>query len=80
MVVDGGRSVAEVARKLGVNENMLYRWKRQYVEDSEYAFPGKGRMKALEEAVGRLEREFADVREERDILKKALTIFSKGPG
>ncbi len=79
LVVEGGRSVAAVARNLGVNENLLHRWKRQYLEDTEYAFPGKGRLKPPEEAVRRLQRELADVREERDILKKALAIFSKGP-
>ncbi len=79
LVVEGGRSVAAVARNLGVNENLLHRWKRQYLEDTEHAFPGKGRLKPPEEAVRRLQRELADVREERDILKKALAIFSKGP-
>jgi len=79
LVAEGGRSVAEVARNLGVNENLLHRWKRQYLEDTEHAFPGKGRLKPPEEAVRRLQRELADVREERDILKKALAIFSKGP-
>ena len=79
LVTEGGRSVAEAARNLGIHENLLWKWKREYLEDSEHAFPGKGRLKPQDEAVRRLQRELADVREERDILKKALAIFSKGP-
>jgi transposase len=79
LVTEGGRTVAEAARNLGIHENLLHKWKQRYGEDREHAFPGKGRLKAPEEALRKLQRELADVREERDILKKALAIFSKGP-
>jgi len=79
LVTEGGRSVAETARNLGIHENLLHKWKKQYEEDTEHAFPGKGRLKPQDEALRRVQRELADVREERDILKKALAIFSKGP-
>jgi transposase len=79
VVTEGGRKVAEAARNLGVHENLLHKWKKQYEEDTDHAFPGKGRLKPPDEALRRLQRELADVREERDILKKALAIFSKGP-
>ena len=79
LVTGGGRGIAEVARNLGIHENLLHKWKKQYLEDTEHAFPGKGRLKTPEEALRKLQRELADVREERDILKKALAIFSKGP-
>jgi len=79
LVTEGGRTVAEAARNLGIHENLLHKWKKQYLEDSEQAFPGKGRLKPGDESLRRLQRELADVREERDILKKALAIFSKGP-
>jgi len=79
LVTEGGRSVAEAARNLGIHENLLHKWKKQYLEDTEHAFPGKGHLKPQDEAVRRLQRQLADVREERDILKKALAIFSKGP-
>jgi transposase len=79
LVTEGGRTVAEAARNLGIHENLLHKWKKQYEEDSEHAFPGKGRLKPQDEALRKLQRELADVREERDILKKALAIFSKGP-
>jgi transposase len=79
LVTDEGRPVAVVARNLGIHENLLHKWKKQYAEDPPYAFPGKGHLKEPDEEMRRLRKELADVREERDILKKALAIFSKGP-
>jgi transposase len=79
LVTGGGRAVAEVARNLGIHENLLYKWREKYTEDIAHAFPGKGRLKPTEEEVRRMRRELADVTQERDILKKALAIFSKEP-
>ena len=79
LVTEGGRGVAEVARNLGIHENLLYKWKEKYTEDMAHAFPGKGRLKPAEEELRRMKRELADVTQERDILKKALAIFSKEP-
>jgi len=79
LVIGGGRAVAEVARNLGIHENLLYKWREKYTEDIAHAFPGKGRLKPAEEEVRRMRRELADVTQERDILKKALAIFSKEP-
>ncbi len=55
---------------------MLRRWKRQVEEDGEQAFPGHGRLKADDEQLRQLLRENQRLREERDILKKAVAIFS----
>jgi transposase len=82
LVTGGGRGVAgvaEVARNLGIHENLLYKWKEKYTEDMAHAFPGKGRLKPAEEELRRTKRELANVTQERDILKKALAIFSKEP-
>ena len=79
LVTGGGRSVAEVARNLGIHENLLYKWREKYTEDIAHAFPGKGRLKPAEEELRRMKRELANVTQERDILKKALAIFSKEP-
>jgi transposase len=79
LVTEGGRAVAEVARNLGIHENLLYKWREKYTEDIAHAFPGKGRLKPAEEELRRMKRELADVTQERDILKKALAIFSKEP-
>jgi transposase len=79
LVTEGGRGVAEAARNLGIHENLLYKWREKYTEDIAHAFPGKGRLKPAEEELRRMKRELADVTQERDILKKALAIFSKEP-
>ncbi len=71
------KSVAEVAGDLGVPENRLYQWRKVMAADGTAAFPGKGRLKPLEEENRQLRRELAGVTEERDILKKALAVFSR---
>lgn len=78
MVVEGGLRVSEVARDLDLRPNMLRRWQREFEADQRQSFPGQGHLKPDEEEVRRLRRELERVREERDILKKALAIFS-GP-
>ena len=73
------QSVAEIGSELGVSPKTLYRWRQELARDGEQAFPGKGRLKADDEYVRRLERELKRVKQERDILKKAVSIFSRGP-
>ena len=75
-VVQHGRPVSEVADSLGVNRNMLTRWKTQFLEEGALAFPGQGRRNELEEENRRLRRELAIARQERDILKKAAAYFA----
>jgi transposase len=79
LVTQGGRSVVEVAKDLGIHENLLYNWRRKYLDDTAHSFPGKGHLKPADEEMRRLKKELLDVKEERDILKKALAIFSKHP-
>jgi transposase len=79
LVLEGGRGVREVCRELGIHENLLHRWKGEYQGDQEHAFPGKGHMKPHEEELMRLKRKVMDLEQEREILKKALAIFSKHP-
>lgn len=77
LVTDRGQSVKKVAENLGIHPNVLSRWKREYLKDGKDAFPGKGHLRPEEEELMRLRRENADLIEERDILKKALGIFSR---
>jgi transposase len=79
LVTEGGRQVTEVARSLGIHENMLHTWKRKHREDPSGSFPGKGHLEPQEEELRRLQRENAALKEDREILKKALAIFSKHP-
>jgi len=77
LVLENGKPVPEVAEHLGIYRGLLYKWIRDYKEDPDNSFPGKGKLKPEDERIRQLERELADVREERDILKKAVAIFSK---
>ncbi len=73
MVTEGGHKASEVARSLGIHENQLYNWKRKFSDHGDKAFPGKGHLTEL----AALRRKLRDVEMERDILKKAVGIFSK---
>lgn len=77
--LEAGRTVSEVAEDLGISENMLWRWRKQYREAPVHAFPGNGRVNREEQEMRGLRQHLADVTMERDILKKALAIFSKTP-
>jgi len=72
LVTEGGLSVAQAARDLGIGESVLSRWKKQFEEDPEQAFPGKGRMHPKDEELHHLRRELAIARQERDILKNTM--------
>ncbi len=73
MVTEGGHKASEVARSLGINPAQLYSWKHKFGDQGEKAFPGKGHLTEL----AALRRKLRDVEMERDILKKAVGIFSK---
>jgi len=68
-------SVTEVARELGINENMLWKWKKELKVNPENAFTGKGTPE--QEEIKRLKKELYEVTMQREILKKDITIFSK---
>jgi len=79
LVIEEGRKASEVERNLGIGVSTVSRWIREFKENPEYAFPGKGRLKEPDEEIRSLKRELERVKRERDILKKAITIFSKEP-
>ncbi len=62
LVVDQGRSVADVAKSLGVCSSVLHAWKKKYVADGAAAIPGHGRLKPDDEEIRKLKRELAQVR------------------
>lgn len=71
------KSVEEISEEMGIHSRNLYRWRKAYEEKGEEAFPGKGYQSSAEEEIRKLRKELADTREERDILKKAISIFSR---
>lgn len=77
LVYNRGGKVTEVANSLGIHPNILQRWMREYNDDPGYSFPGNGRLRTPDEEIHQLKNKLRDVEEERDILKKALAIFSK---
>ena len=76
LATQGDRPVAAVARDLGIGENLLHRWKQQFTDQQEIAFVGTGNLTPEQAELRRLRRELTDVTEERDILKKAISVFS----
>lgn len=76
MSEEDGRPVAEVARQLGIHPNNLYKWRELFGQKGAEAFPGKGKLSSSDEELRRLQRENLRLREEREILKKALVFFS----
>ena len=77
LITEKGYSIAEASRNLGVDYSVLRRWKQQLSSDPNNAFPGKGKLKAKDEELRRLKRDLDRVKEERDILKKALAYFAE---
>ena len=76
LYLESGRSYRQIARELGIPESSLVGWVKAYKLDKTEAFPGRGHAKPSDEELVQLRKELAIAREERDILKKALGIFS----
>lgn len=77
LVTTGDNSVTQIAEDLGIHPNTLYKWTRQYSDKPQDAFPGTGHMTPDAEMIRQLKRENDRLKMERDILKKAMAIFSK---
>jgi len=71
-----GKSASQIERDLGIGSGCLGRWKREFAAEGEHAFPGHGRLTPDQEHIRQLKRENKILRQERDILKKAVAIFS----
>ena len=68
-------NIRELADELGIDPGLIYAWRSKYKKQPQQPFPGKGIPNQTPE-----EKELADVRMERDILKKAMGIFTKKNG
>jgi transposase len=74
-----GASVLKVAKDLGVSSHSLYAWQKASKEQGKLAFPGHGKvaLSAEQEENRRLKKELELVKQERDILKKAVGFFAR---
>ena len=75
-------NIVELANELKIRPELLYRWRSEFASCEGASFPGNGNKKQTEEQkeIARLQKELADIKMERDILKKAVGIFSKSDG
>ena len=77
LVRSSNKSQAQIVRDLGIADSTLHQWCKQFSEHGEQAFPGSGHQTPQEEEMRHLRRENELLRQERDILKKAIGIFSR---
>ena len=71
-----GVSCRQIALEVGINPNLLTRWKREAEPAADKAFSGSGSPR--DEEVAHLKREVARLKKERDFLREAATFFAKG--
>ena len=72
-------NISELARELGIKVTLLYKWRKEQEKFGEGSFPGNGNLNLTpeQEKIRLLEKQLKDAELERDILKKAISIFSK---
>jgi len=77
--LDESQTIKELSDRFGVSKNSIYNWRKQYLKNKEASFPGKGNktMTDSERKIYELEKELRETKLERDILKKAVGIFSR---
>ena len=76
LIRESGRPVAQVARELGISDNVLYRWR---TEQQQVESQGRTRqaVRAEQDELTRLTRENETLRKERDFLKRAAAFFAR---
>jgi transposase len=77
LVESSDKPLSQIARDLGINPNMLGRWRKEFREGKKTAFPGQGNPR--DEEIARLKKELRQVKQERDFLKEAAAYFAKDP-
>lgn len=78
LVEEEGQSCSDVERNLGIGKGTVSRWVREKRNQGEDAFCGSGNTRPSEKEFKQMQKDLERLRRERDILKKAMAIFSKG--
>ncbi len=76
-LLKSGKKITEVSKSLGIEYWLLSRWKIAYLKSGKKAFAGKPDFTPEQLEIKRLKKELEDAKMEKDILKKAMAIFSK---
>ncbi len=79
LVESGDRSLNAIADSLGIPNSTLRQWHQKYLKKAD-SYAGKDALSPQEVEIQQLRKDLADARLERDILKKAVAIFSKPQG
>ena len=76
------KDLRTLAEELDIKSDLLYRWRREALGPVGTCFPGQGNPKLTDEEkeIAKLKKELREAQLERDILKKAVSIFSKSDG
>ena len=76
------QNIRELAFEYEIRPELIYRWRSEFATLEGASFPGNGNKKMSEEEseIAHLKKELSEIRMERDILKKAVGIFSKSDG
>ncbi|CRZ33887.1 transposase-like protein [Herbinix hemicellulosilytica] len=77
LCLEGDKSIAQVAKELGLAYNTLHRWVKEYKESNGTSFVGSGNIKPQNQEIIELRRRNQELEEELAILKKALGIFTR---
>ena len=77
MVASGERSIPQLERDLGITPGLIYKWRDRYQVEQSNGSLRPSQERAAEAEIRRLKRELAIVKQERDILKKAIRVFSR---
>ena len=81
-LMTSGKTSIEVGKDLNIAPDLVRRWNREYKKYNDSSFSGKGipNMTSEEKEISKLKKELADSKLETEILKKAISIFSKKDG
>ena len=79
MYENSERSATSIEQELEITQGLLTKWiqRMQEVPKKEEAFSGNGKLSETEERIRRLEQEIYQLRQDKEILKKVLTMYSK---